>query len=62
MVSRQNAPNRIVGSTGHIAAARAGAAGSRRLTAISLGVENASPAMRTVRITGDSRAVSHRPP
>ena len=37
-----------------MAAARAGAAGRRRLKAISLGVENARPAMRTVRITGDS--------
>ncbi|GAA2766508.1 hypothetical protein GCM10010103_55490 [Streptomyces paradoxus] len=61
MRSRQNAPSDIVGSTGHIAAARAGAAGRRRLKAISLGVENARPAMRTVRTKGASREASHRP-
>lgn len=61
MSSRQTAPRKSVGSTGHIAAARAGAAGRRRLNAISLGVEKARPAMRSVRTTGDNRAASHRP-
>ena len=62
MTIRQNVPSMIVGTTGHIAAARAGAAGRRRLKANSLGVENARAVMRTVTITGDSRAASHRPP
>lgn len=35
---RQTVPSRTVGSTGHMAAARAGAAGRRRLKAISGGV------------------------
>ncbi|GFH38345.1 hypothetical protein SCWH03_45870 [Streptomyces pacificus] len=62
MTARQNAPSRSVGSTGHMAAASAGAAGSSLLKAISLGVENAREAMTTVRIAGDSRAAFHLAP
>ncbi len=44
-----------------MAAARAGAAGRRRLKAISGGVAYARLAMTTVRMTGDSRTKLPRP-
>ncbi|GAA3863729.1 hypothetical protein GCM10022207_29660 [Streptomyces lannensis] len=60
MTSRQQTPRSTVANTDHIEAASAGAAGNRRLMAISLGVENARLAMRTVTMTGDSSADPRR--